>query len=61
MHGETQILPNEWEKKSIGECCDVLDSLRVPVSEDERYWRKGNVPYYGANGLQGWIDECLFN
>ncbi|NTU47464.1 MAG: restriction endonuclease subunit S [Syntrophobacteraceae bacterium] len=39
----------------------VLDHLRVPVNTNERYKRVGDVPYYGANGIQGYIDNSLFN
>lgn len=39
---------------------EILDRFRVPVSEEERQRRPGNVPYYGANGLQGYIDKALF-
>lgn len=40
---------------------DILDSQRVPVNEVERSRRPGDVPYYGANGQQGWIDRPLFD
>ena len=40
---------------------DVLDHLRIPVNGTERFDRVGTVPYYGANGQQGWIDKPLFN
>ncbi len=40
---------------------DVLDHLRVPVNGEERSRRIGTVPYYGANGQQGWIDKPLSN
>lgn len=40
---------------------DVLDHLRSPVNGDERSHRLGPVPYYGANGQQGWIDRPLTN
>lgn len=40
---------------------EILDQMRVPVNGAERLGRTGAVPYYGANGLQGWIDRPLFN
>ena len=40
---------------------DILDNFRVPVNDEERQKRGGDVPYYGANGLQGYIDRPLFN
>jgi type I restriction enzyme S subunit len=54
-------LPADWTSETIGECCDILDSRRVPVNENERFLRQGVVPYYGANGQQGWIDDFLFD
>lgn len=49
------------EHASIPEVAEILDRLRVPISEDERVHRSGNVPYYGANGQVGWIDESIFD
>jgi type I restriction enzyme, S subunit len=46
---------------SIGEGCDILDNLRVPLNSDERDGIHGEVPYYGANGLQGFIDKYIFD
>lgn len=40
---------------------DVLDSQRIPVNSAERNLRTGSVPYYGAGGQVGWIDEAIFN
>jgi type I restriction enzyme S subunit len=61
MRFDPTDLPNDWSTRTIGECCDILDSRRVPVNEDERFYRKGAIPYYGANGQQGWIDDFLFD
>jgi type I restriction enzyme S subunit len=35
--------------------------MRVPVNEDERSERLGSIPYYGANGIQGYIDNYIFD
>ncbi|MDO8723504.1 MAG: restriction endonuclease subunit S, partial [Syntrophales bacterium] len=50
-------IPNEWEICRAYDVLVNLDNKRVPVSEDERNNRNGDVPYYGANGQQGWIDD----
>lgn len=47
--------------KPIENVVDILDNLRVPINDEERQRLGGNVPYYGANGLQGFIDRPLFN
>ena len=61
MRVEPTELPHGWTPRTIGECCDILDSRRIPINEDERFFRKGPIPYYGANGQQGWIDDFLFD
>jgi type I restriction enzyme, S subunit len=49
-----------WKVTTIEECCDILDSKRIPVNAEERESRIGEIPYYGANGLQGYIDDYIF-
>ena len=50
-----------FEMVELGDCVEVLDRLRKPINADVRREREGNVPYYGANGLVGLIDEWIFN
>lgn len=40
---------------------DCFDSQRIPVRESDRAGRGGEVPYYGANGLAGYIDRPIFD
>ncbi|MBD2357031.1 restriction endonuclease subunit S [Tolypothrix sp. FACHB-123] len=54
-------LPEGWVWTIIGEVAECLDYKRVPISKDERAKRIGDIPYYGANGLVGWIDDHLFD
>lgn len=54
-------LPLGWELAELGDIVDVLDSRRVPVNAKERAKRPGDVPYYGATGQVGWIDDALFD
>ncbi|MFB8020102.1 restriction endonuclease subunit S [Streptomyces rubiginosohelvolus] len=54
-------LPEGWVWASLGDIVNVLDSRRIPVSSKERATRVGDVPYYGATGRVGCIDEALFN
>gem|GEM_PF-4575009 len=54
-------LPEGWTTLELRDCVDVLDSARVPVNSDERSTRQGTVPYYGATGQVGWIDDYLFD
>lgn len=61
---QTLLTPKEdWEVKKLGEVCEILNNKRIPIKESERI--KGDTPYYGANGIQGYIDgfthegECV--
>lgn len=54
-------VPPGWRSVSLGSLVDVLDGRRVPVNSTERAGRPGSVPYYGAAGRVGWIDEALFD
>lgn len=54
-------LPEGWADAGLLDVADSLDSMRVPVNRTEREKRPGQVPYYGATGQVGWIDEALFD
>lgn len=43
----------------VEDCCEILDSQRKPVTESERV--PGMYPYYGANGMQGTINQYIFD
>ncbi|RED32188.1 restriction endonuclease subunit S [Paenibacillus sp. VMFN-D1] len=40
---------------------ECLDKFRKPINAAERAERGGDVPYYGATGQVGWIDDFLTN
>ncbi|BAW18118.1 restriction endonuclease subunit S [Mycoplasmopsis bovigenitalium] len=50
---------NAWEQRRLGDIADRYDNLRVPISEHMR--EKGSTPYYGANGIQGYIKGHTHN
>ena len=54
-------IPESWEVVRLEKLCECLDSKRVPVKQSQRNNRKGTVPYYGASGQAGWIDNYLFD
>lgn len=54
-------LPEGWAWVTLEHICECLDYVRVPVSAKGRQARRGNVPYYGANGQVGTIDAHLFD
>ena len=53
--------PGPWPYRRLGDLVEILDSRRIPVSASERAARPGVVPYYGATGRVGTIDQSLFN
>ena len=59
MFGDPATNPKKWPVNRIDEITECLDRLRRPVTEVDR--KPGSVPYYGANGQQGWIDVPLFD
>ncbi len=54
-------LPKGWEEVKLGDFCDILDNQRIPISSEKRAEIKGNIPYYGANGVQDYINDFIFN
>ena len=49
----------EWEERKLGECCDILDSKRKPISKENRVL--GKYAYYGSTNIQDYINEYLFD
>ena len=43
----------------LEECCEILDSMRVPITASDR--RAGPYPYYGANGIQDHVADYIFD
>lgn len=60
---ETEIgrIPKEWEVSTIEQICDILDSNRRPLNSVQRNEMKGNIPYYGANGIVDYVNDFLFD
>lgn len=54
-----QLCTNGVEWKKLGEVCEILDSQRRPIEKTKR--SIGKYPYYGANGIQDYVDDFLFN
>ena len=43
----------------LEECCNILDKKRKPVTKSSR--EKGEYPYYGANGVQDYVSDYIFD
>ena len=44
---------------SLNDCCEKLDSMRIPITSANR--EKGLYPYYGANGIQDYVANYIFD
>ena len=52
-------IPENWCWTYLTGFTECLDSFRKPINATERAGRSGTVPYYGATGQVGWIDDFL--
>ena len=43
----------------LEDCCEILDSMRVPITSSNR--EDGEYPYYGANGIQDYVADYIFD
>ena len=43
----------------LGDICEILDSKRIPITASNR--KAGIYPYYGANGIQDYVDDYIFD
>lgn len=48
-----------WPMVRLGDVCDVLDSLRKPITKKDRV--AGDVPYYGATGIVDYVRDYIFD
>jgi type I restriction enzyme S subunit len=54
-------IPVDWEATTLENVCDILDGKRVPLNKEQRDKMKGNIPYYGANGIVDYINDYIFD
>jgi len=54
-----QTIPTGWQKKTLGQICDILDSRRKPITQKNRV--SGEYPYYGATGVLDHVNGWLFD
>ncbi|GAA7777274.1 hypothetical protein JP0174_05350 [Helicobacter pylori] len=53
------LAPEGVEFRKLGEVCEILDNRRIPIAKNKR--NPGIYPYYGANGIQDYIDSYIFD
>ena len=44
---------------TVLDCCEILDSQRKPITAKDRKF--GEFPYYGANGIQDYVEDYIFD
>ena len=54
-----ELCPNGVEFKHLEDCCNILNKKRKPVTKAAR--ENGEYPYYGANGIQDYVSEYIFD
>ncbi|MGV7196813.1 restriction endonuclease subunit S, partial [Xanthomonas axonopodis] len=59
--GESEpfVLPGGWIWGCLGDVTEVLDSLRKPVTKQDR--KPGPYPYYGASGVVDYVSAYIFD
>ena len=48
-----------WEQRKLSDIADRFDNLRVPITASDR--KPGDTPYYGANGIQDYVEGFTHN
>lgn len=51
----------EWKEVQLGEVTQCLDNRRRPLNGEQRSAMKGDIPYWGANGIVDYVNDYLFN
>ena len=54
-------VPAHWVIGPVKRFFTSLDAIRIPLSSEERSYRQGTFPYYGASGVIDMIDDFLFD
>lgn len=54
-------VPEHWVIGAVKYFVTVLDGRRIPLSSEERSYKSGDFPYYGASGIIDLIDEYIFD
>jgi type I restriction enzyme S subunit len=63
LTGKTRLpgFSGAWEVKTIEDAMDCFDNLRVPLNDSQRSKMKGDIPYCGANGVVGTVDDFVID
>ena len=50
---------SHFKYTALEQLCYILDSQRIPITAKDRL--PGPYPYYGANGVQHYVADCIFD
>lgn len=54
-------IPEGWTTTTIGDITICHDSERIPLSGKDREGMIGDIPYYGATDIMGYVDKPIFD
>lgn len=52
-------MSENMQKVKLEDVAEILDSRRIPITASARV--KGSYPYYGANGIQDYVNRYIFD
>ena len=50
---------SDWPETELGSIVENHDRFRIPITRKDRI--PGPYPYYGAAGIQDWVDDFIFD
>ena len=59
LTGKKRLLgfTGEWTINCIDDIATIMDNCRIPVKESDREKMAGTIPYCGANGIVGYVND----
>jgi type I restriction enzyme S subunit len=55
------MIPTHWSTSKLKFVTTCLDGKRVPLNASERGEMQGDIPYWGANSVVGYVRDWLFD
>lgn len=55
------MIPSHWNKIKTNLITENLDGKRIPLNSEQRSSMKGEIPYWGSNGVIDYINDYLFD
>ncbi len=55
------MIPKHWKIIKTNLVSENLDGKRIPLNSEQRHDKKGEIPYWGSNGVVDFIDDFIFD